>query len=147
MQFILPFLFSLLMLISVGGKSKSVENKHVQYEIKLLEQSLKAGATGTLQILLTPKKGIHINLDPPMNLKIDSSSTITKVEKLNVPKDNKNGYLDAAKPVTVKFTVSKNAKPGSLNLKGLFTYFYCSDAEGWCNRFKQTVDLNVNITK
>ncbi|MBI3189167.1 MAG: hypothetical protein HYZ33_00815 [Ignavibacteriales bacterium] len=147
MHSVISFLFSLLMILPVGEKSKPVGNKHVQCEIKLREQFLKAGSTGTMHILLTPTKGIHINLDPPMELKLDSSSGITKVEKLNIPKDEKKGYLDATKPVTVKFTISKKAKVGTLNLKGMFTYFYCSDAEGWCNRFKQPFDLKVNITK
>jgi len=141
------FLFSLLMLISPGEKSKPGENKYVQCEIKLVEQSLKAGATGTVQISLKPTKGIHINLDPPMSLNLDKYAAISKIEKLNTPKDKKHDYLDAGKPVTAKFTVAKNAKPGSIKLIGTFMYFYCSDAEGWCNRFKQPVELTLNITK
>ncbi|MBI5216697.1 MAG: hypothetical protein HY960_13175 [Ignavibacteriae bacterium] len=144
-------LFSLfvivMMLVSSGDKSKPSVNKFVQCEIKLVEQSLKAGSTGTVQISFKPTKGIHVNLDPPMSLNLDKSDVISKIEKLETTKDKKHDYLDATKPVTAKFTITKNAKPGTIKLKGTFTYFYCSDAEGWCNRFKQPIELALTITK
>lgn len=145
---ILFSLFVFLMLLdSSGDKSKPNVNKFVQCEIKLVEQSLKAGSAGTLQFILKPTKGIHINLDPPMSLNLDKSDVISKVEKLMAPKDKKHEYLDATKPVFAKITIAKNAKPGTIKLKGTFTYFYCSDAEGWCNRFKQPMELTLTITK
>ena len=139
--------FSLFMLVSSVDKSKPNDNKFVKFEIKTVEQSFKSGSTGTMQIFLKPIKGIHINLDPPMSLNLDKSEAISKIEKLNTPKDKKNDFLDASKPVSAKFAVAKNSKPGTIKLKGTFTYYYCSDAEGWCNRFKQPVEFSIKITK
>ncbi|TAK61388.1 MAG: hypothetical protein EPO24_05830 [Bacteroidetes bacterium] len=148
MQLLIVLLMvSFINLFPGNDKPKPVENKHVTFKASIVETSLKAGMTGTLQLTLTPTKGIHINLDPPMNVIMDSSASIGNVEKLTIPKNEKTGYLDASKPVTLKFKLAANVKPGKLNLKGTFTYFYCSDAEGWCNRFKQPIDVTVTVSK
>ncbi len=141
------FLISLTSLTFGSEKSKPVLNKHVQFKVSIVEKAIKPGSAGTIQISLTPVKGIHINLDPPMSLKLDSTASITKVDELITHKNDANGYLDFSKPITVKFSVAKNTKPGKLSLKGIFIYFFCSDAEGWCNRYKQPIDLIANISK
>ena len=142
--------FALLLFISFSpgtDKSKPVQNKDVQFKSTVVEKTLRPGATGTLQITLTPSKGIHVNVEPAMSLQIDSTGAVTQVDKPAIVKDEKKGTLDASKPVTVKFTLAKTVKPGPLTLKGSFTYFYCSDAEGWCNRFKQPVEVKVTVSK
>ncbi|MBI1808057.1 MAG: hypothetical protein HYR76_13540, partial [Ignavibacteria bacterium] len=54
-------------------------------------------------------------------------------------------YLDASKPIKQSFTLAKSTKAGSLSFKGTLTYFFCSDADGWCSRFKQPIDVTVTV--
>ncbi len=146
-------IFFYLLLVSFSGfllageKPSPGTNQYIQFKASVVEKSIKPGATGTIQIMLTPKKGIHINTDPAMSIKLDSSPAIAKVDPLHNSKDDSTGYLISSTPITAEFTVAKNAKPGKITVKGMFIYFFCSDAEGWCNRYKQPIELTATISK
>lgn len=123
------------------------ENKYVKVEFLLKQKTVKAGTTVDLLITFKPKKDIYINIDPPMTVKLDSSDFITTVGKLIIPKTTKSEYLDISKPVKQQFEISKKTKPGTIRLRGLLTYFYCTGTDGWCSRFKQPIDISLIVTK
>ena len=135
--------------ISAAGDKPMGANEYVKFALSLSQKNLKPGTKGQLLISLTPKKGIHINLQPPIDLKLEKNPTIVLVGKpeLAKVKVDTSEYLDASKPIKQSFTIAKAAKSGMLTLKGTLTYFYCSDSEGWCSRFKQLIDLSVTVAR
>lgn len=141
------FLASLFLSASVQTGEKPTKNEYVDVTISIKQKSLKPGTAGELLISFKPKRGIHINLDPPLSVKIDSSEFVASVGKLDTLRDARTAYLDVAKPVRQLFTLSKKIKPGTVTIRGLLTYFYCSDAEGWCSRFKQPIEVSVPVVR
>lgn len=130
------------------GAEKTIKNNDVRFSISLKEKSIKPGENGTLRIILKPREGIHINLNPPMSVQIDSNRTFALSGPINAPKNSSNaGYYNAGKPIEQQFTVTATARPGKITLTGVFSYFYCSDAQGWCSKFKQPFDVAVTIVK
>ncbi len=111
------------------------------------EKELKSGSKGTILISLRPKHGIHINLETPTSIKFDSSEAFKPTGDLTLPKNPKDNYLDTSKFIQQSITVSKSAKTGAMTIKGIFTYYYCSDEEGWCSKFKQPFELSAKISK
>lgn len=120
-------------------------NEFVDVQLTLSRKEARPGSTLDLVVKFKPKEGIHINLDPPVSLKFDSSAFLSKVEKLKMPKQNKGEYLDTKKELVQKFSLSKNIKAGEIALKGTLVYFYCSASEGWCSRFKHPFEIKVKV--
>ena len=125
------------------------ENNYVSFNASVKQG---ARATGSLLFRLSPRKGIHINLDPPMSVSFDSGAPVKPAGKLEVPRMGKFPYLDTARAITQPFTLSIHSaegrtKPPSVTLKGILTYFYCSDAEGWCSRCRQPFAVAVPAAK
>lgn len=139
---VIVFLFSSS---ASSGDRPPAQNTYVQFHVQIKEKSLKPGATGELLISLRPQEGIHINLQPAIDVKLDSSALVTLVGKMEVPRQSAANYLDASMPIRQEFMVPKSAQSGNMRFRGTITYYYCSDAEGWCSRFKQAflVDLTV----
>jgi hypothetical protein len=52
-----------------------------------------------------------------------------------------------AQPVTFIVKAEKNAKPGLHPVKAKLTYYYCSDAEGWCSFANQEFVFNLVVVK
>jgi hypothetical protein len=118
-------------------------NAHVTLALKPVPV-LKAGTPQNLMLLFHPKKGIHINVDPAITITMEKNQVAESVGKITAPKDA-NGYLDASKPVLVSMTPSASAPKGKHTLKMKVVYFLCSDAEGWCNRDEQSLDVPVTV--
>ncbi len=137
--------FALLTWIATAFSEKPNVNASVGCEASMKQKSLKAGATGQILVLLQPKKGIHINLDQPIQIKMDSSEVIASVGKPEIPMIDT--LYDASKPIRLPVIISKNARPGKFTLRGTVVYFYCSETEGWCSRFKQPIDIPCTVTK
>ncbi|MDI6765782.1 MAG: hypothetical protein QME52_03035 [Bacteroidota bacterium] len=148
MKKIFLLFFVILSTIStINAIEPEKENKDVKVEFSLKQKTVNAGATGELLITFKTKKDIHINLDPPMKVKLDSTDVIATVGKLILPKTGKSEYLDISKPVKLQFGISKKAKPGTIRLRGLLTYFYCSGTDGLCSRVKQPIDISLIVSK
>jgi len=139
--FLLPFL-------AFSGDSTS-SNKYVRYNVEPGRSSMKPGAAGTLRFRLTPQQGIHINTEPAIAFILNDSPDFSLTGKLRFQtvKVDTSVYLDTTKAIRQSFTLAKGAKAGQHVLKATLTYFYCSDAEGWCSRFKQPVEVMVNVVK
>jgi hypothetical protein len=121
------------------------KNEYVDIQIKIKQNEFKPGSTGELEIRFKTKEGIHINFEPPISLKFDSTALLYKVEKLNVPRKPKQEYLNTAQPLIQKFTLAKNISTGTSIIKGTLTYFYCSGSDGWCSRFKYPFEVPIKI--
>ena len=123
------------------------ENTHVKFEAGLASTKIKPGTKGEIIIFLTPAEGIHINTDPAMQFDFQKMNHVRFIGVTSLPKKKKTGYLDTDKPVRYTFTVDKKIEEGTYTLKGRVQYFFCSDAEGWCNRFTQSVELKFSVVK
>ena len=117
----------------------------VKVSVELKQHSLKAGDTGILLITLKPPKGMHVNVKPPMSISFDSSGIVKSSVLLYAT--TRDTLLDTSTPVNVKFKTAGTLGAGTVRLKGTFIYYYCSDAEGWCSRSKETFDLPLSIVK
>ena len=149
MKIPLAILVSYLALLIVGlaGGISKPENEHVKISISATPSELKAGAQAQLLISLKPKKGYHIVTTPPMEIKLDSVSGIQVIGKLQIPQSTNKDYVETSKPIKQRITLASRLKPGTATIKGTLTYFYCSDAEGWCSKFKQPIELTIKIVK
>ena len=147
-QFLFLGVLILPLLSHAGGKNPRT-NEYVGATWAVERTRLAAGSSGRLRFTLRPKKDIHINLRPPLSVSLegDSSITLTGDPKLSSVKKDTSEYLDASKPVLQAFTLSRNARPGSARITGTLTYFYCSDSEGWCSRFRQPFEAKVTVVK
>ena len=124
-----------------------VERREVRCDMHLTSTTLKAGGVGELVLMFSPEDGIHINTDPAMEIEFDKSSPARFTGITSLPKAPKTGYLDTSKPVRCTFTLSKKLRKGKYSLKGTVHYYFCSDTEGWCNRFSQPIDLTFTVTQ
>lgn len=141
------FLLLFAVSFAIAG-DKPATKEYVAVKVTVKEKSLKPGATGTLLISLKPEDGIHINLTPPMSAKVDTGTAFALTGTMKAPAKSDNAaYFDWSKKIEQPFTVSKSVKPGKLMLKGTFAYFFCSDAEGWCNRTKTPFEVSIAIGK
>ena len=129
----------------VPGENSSTKNSYVKCDVSVKQKKLKPGGDGELLITLIPKQGIHVNLDPPLNVKLDSSEAVSSVGKVLIPQ--KDTVLDTSKPIRLPFTLSKKVKPINVTIRGTVTYFYCSESDGWCSKFKQPIEVKFTVIK
>ncbi len=135
-----------LMITPAGtGKNDQSANKFVTYSVSVDKPALKAGSKGTLIFSLRPQEGIHINVQPAPGFLFDTTSGIRSGGNLEISKDSSSGYLSKRTPIRQGFLIPRGTKAGKLTLRGTLTYFYCSDAEGWCSRFKQPVETTIEV--
>ncbi|MEW6061108.1 MAG: hypothetical protein AB1600_04110 [Bacteroidota bacterium] len=136
--------FSFTSLIASDKKTLTANN-HVKVEIHS-PAHIPLTKNGILKFFLTPNDGIHINTEPMFELTLDKSSNF---ELAGNPRFSKNekGYLDFTKPIEYTVKAKNGVQPGKHSLKATLYYFYCSDQEGWCNRFSQPVDLTITVTR
>ena len=123
------------------------QNTYVQFHVQVKQKSLSPGATGDLLISLKPQEGIHINLQPAPDVRLDSASLVTLTGRLDAPRQSAANYLDASMPIKQQFVVPKSAHPGTLAIRGTIIYYYCSDADGWCSRFKQSFLIDLTVAR
>lgn len=135
-----------LMFASTPDKKTLEDNAQVTIGIKYSKKISLSKNTSEIAFYFTPKEGIHINTEPLFEFVPEKNSPFDVNGSPRFAK-TENGYLDLKKPV--EYTISSKAgiDPGQYSLKGKLFYFYCSDSEGWCNRFSQPIDLTIVITK
>jgi hypothetical protein len=121
--------------------------RQVKCDIHLTSSTLKPGATGEILVSFSPEEGIHINTDPAIEFAFEKDPLVHFTEAVSMPKMAKTGYLDTKRPVKYTFTVDKKMPKGKHTLKGTMKYFFCSDAEGWCTRSSQPVELTFSVSQ
>jgi hypothetical protein len=119
------------------------DNEHIRLEL-LQPEKISSENSGEIAFFFEPVIGIHINTNPLFELKLEKNSPFEVVGKARFQKNEKE-YLDHKKPLEFSIKPKKGTKAGDQKLKGKLNYFYCSDKEGWCNRFSQTIDLTINV--
>jgi|GEM_PF-855574 len=139
------YFLSFATLLSASEKKTFTANSHVKVEMDA-PAHLPLTKNGALKFFLTPNDGIHINTEPMFELKLDKSSNFELTGNPNFSK-NEKGYLDITKPIEYTVKVKNGVQAGTYTLKATLYYFYCSDQEGWCNRFSQPVDLTITVTR
>jgi hypothetical protein len=132
---------------AVSGATPTRQNPWVRSAISVVPAKVHAGSAVNLKVLLTPKAGIHIVVQPPIGVTLDSSAVVASAAKPEVPVAKDNEHLDSAKPITVAVTLAGNVKPGKVSVKGMLVYYYCSDAEGTCNKFKEPFEVRLNVVR
>lgn len=137
------FMALMIMLASTGAMKSPASATHVTIDVKATAP-LKAGSTGELAVVFHPKKGIHVNTDPAIEITPEGTAVIASVSAIT-PSKNAKGYVDASKPVKASASVAASAPKGPQTVKLKVVYFLCSDAEGWCNREEQTLDVHVTV--
>lgn len=137
------FVFALLFapIAAISGSNPDGANTYVRFSASL--RASTPGRPGAVHFELHPNKGIHVNLEPPISVAFDSASPVKPSGKLDIPRLEKVPYLDPAKPIVQRVTIPRQNGKDTLTLKGTLTYFYCSDAEGWCSKFKQPFVLTL----
>ncbi len=141
---------AILMFILPGlevQKGSVQENAHVRFEIRLASTTMTRGGMGEIILYLTPNEGIHINTDPAMEFEFEKQSSIRFLGITSLPTNAKTGYLNAEQPIKYSFALDKNISKGRHSIRGIVRYFFCSDTEGWCNRFVQPIDLRFTVTR
>jgi hypothetical protein len=144
------FIFVILALIAPAPPSPAVSQPkdaeaHVGIAVTSSRDTLAAGAGAEIRIAFSPKKGYHVNAVPPMALKLDTAAPARLVDTIIIPSDTATGYLKSSLPVRQAFTLAKSAAAGRAVVRGVLTYYYCSDAEGWCRKENLPFTLPVTV--
>lgn len=138
-------LVSMCIFTTAAEKKIFTTNDHVKVEM-LSPSAVATAKPGGIKFFFVPADGIHVNTQPVFELKLDTDAPL---EVAGEPRYAKNGkeYLDITQPIEFPVKVKNGTKPGAYRLKGTLYYFYCSDKEGWCNRFSQPVEFTVTVTR
>ncbi len=122
------------------------DNRYVQVEVTVAAQAMKADGSGELRIAFAPAEGIHITATPAVEFQPDSACVFVKKGRAAQHPDTITGFLSTGTPVLQAFGVAAGTPPGRHVLRGSVVYFYCSDTEGWCMRYRQRIELPITIT-
>lgn len=137
---------AIALLVSPAGDKKTLgDNTHVKIHVQI-PKKISAAKNGAISFSFSPNDGIHINTEPLFEFVPEKNSPFEVVGAPRFGATDK-GYLDLSKAIEYTIKAKTGTVPGKYSLKGKLFYFYCSDAEGWCNRFSQPIDLMVEVTK
>jgi hypothetical protein len=106
--------------------------------------AVKAGAKTDVNVSFNLLNGYAINRTPPITLKFTEVPGI-KLEKTDFtsssddPKSKDEYYVDLP---ALKVPVTA-ARPGTYEIPGKLTYFFCSKSDGFCSR--QVFDVKMAI--
>lgn len=128
-----------------GGQTNT--NPNVAVEIRLSRKEFKPGDKGELAVKLIPAAGFHVNANPAVEVRLSDTGDLILRGEPSQTIEKKSGYLSSRTPVRQPIAIPVTASRGRHTLKGTVTYFYCSDAEGWCQRYRQPVTISFSVTK
>lgn len=139
----MALLVALLLLFSPNEKQTLSGNDHVTVEMSS-PAKLVLKSTAGVSFLFTPKPGIHVNTQPAVDLRLEKDAP---VEISGTPQMQKNaqGYLETQTPVIFTLKAKSSVKPGRTVVRGKINYFFCSEKDGWCNRYSQPVEFRIEI--
>jgi hypothetical protein len=142
------FFAALAVLFLSATKNTKVEytdNEHVKLTV-IAPIKMNTGSSSTISFQLEPLIGIHINTNPMFEFVLDKNSNFEIAGKPQFDK-NAKGYLDTVHPILFSVTTKKGTAPGKIILKGSLRYFFCSEKDGWCNRYAQPIEVSIEVTK
>ncbi len=120
-------------------------NEYVRLEVRSTFAEIRPGASGVIEFRFYPADGIHVNIEPPVEFAPDSAAPVILRGKPVMTMDARTGYLSTTVPVTQQVALGQNVVEGPFTVKGTVTFYFCSDAEGWCNRQKQPVEFTIVV--
>ncbi len=146
----LPLFFGIKAAVVETAKTA---NEYIAISVKVDQDKLKAGEQGKLLFTMKPNAGFHVNLEPPISLELSDGKNFTLLHKQFVPDSTikpittKDGYkiFNPEAPVVFAFKAAKSLKPGKYPVQARLTYYYCSDAEGWCSFTTEKFSLKINV--
>jgi hypothetical protein len=101
--------------------------------------SYKKGVEGTVELVLTPKGGHHVNPDYPAKFKVKDADGITFPKKVLERKDG--DFKETGATLKIPF-VAANA--GKQKVSGEFKFSVCSDKNCFMEKADLDVEVNVN---
>jgi hypothetical protein len=135
----------------------AIAGDDVKITAKASQDTVRAGKETRLIFHMQPKAGLHVNVEPAIKLALLESKNFTLRAEKFAPDSaskiltTKDGYKifdpQYAQPVAFAVKVMKATKPGRYPVKAKLTYYYCSDAEGWCSFAHQEVVFNLIVVK
>jgi hypothetical protein len=145
------FFAGLVFTAAIGFPSRAAgsvpqDQHYVRASVTLSRDSIEAGSTCGILVTFVPEDGIHVNVDPAPEIRLDS---VTSAHLAGSPmlSTTSRGFLNPDSPVDFAIQVDPDAPEGTKNLKGVCTYYYCSDAEKWCVRARQPFELKLQVEK
>lgn len=149
------FLLACFFLLSFN--QEGVAGEDVKITAKAVKDTVRVGKEAHLLFEMKPNDGLHLNVVPAITLElIDAKNFTLRAKKFTPDSTNKtlttkDGYeiFDPhhAQPVSFAVQVEKSVKPGRYPLKAKLTYYYCSDAEGWCRFTNEEFVFNLVVVK
>jgi len=147
------FLCGGICIVAQGLANGKIINEYIQISVKFEKDSLNAGAQGRLLFSLKPKTGFHVNVEPPISLDLAGNKNFALLTKKFTPDStikqltSKDGYkiFNPSSPVVFDFKIAKSTKPGKHTLQAKLTYYYCSDAEGWCSVATESFPVTITV--
>ncbi len=141
------FIFSILTILNFQSDSLSIdENKFVKIIVQNSQNEIKSGKTTTLSVKFFPTENVKINSEPEIDFKLDKDSPF-KLAVKSIPTIDSLGYLSAESQIDFVFRVKPKTGNISTKLSGDLIYFFCSEKDGWCNRYLQKIELPIKILK
>ena len=141
-------LFFHLLSMAVPGGGNSTEDTHfVSVDVSMADTLLQPGGKGKILVSFSPVDGIHINVDPPVGVKVEKNPLISLHGDPDITTDKETGFLSTSTPVGQRFSVSRKATPGEHIVQGTIIYYFCSDTEGWCRKQSREVSFRLNIRR
>jgi hypothetical protein len=145
------FFAGLVFAAAIGFPSRSAgsvpqDQHYVRASVTLSRDSIEAGRTGGIVVTFAPEEGIHVNVDPAPEIRLDSvaSAHLTGSPMLST---TSMGFLNTDSPINFALQVNPDAPEGAQNLKGVCIYYFCSDVEKWCVRARQPFELTLQVEK
>ncbi|MBM4167174.1 MAG: hypothetical protein FJ218_09705 [Ignavibacteria bacterium] len=93
------------------------------------------------------KKGIHVNAMAPFETIVDTSAPVEITDSVEIVLVKDTTFVNTKKPYRQEFLVKTNALKGKHIIRGTFIYMFCSEDEGWCNRFVQPFEVSLEIAQ
>ena len=135
----------LMVLCAPGASAGGSDTLYVRTEATLAQAVLAPGGIAEIRVRFTPADDIHVNVDPPVAVRLDSSAAWRTAGAPVASVDTRTGFLDASLPIRQPVALDPGAARGETTLKGEVIFYYCSDTEGWCRRAVAPFALAVRV--
>jgi hypothetical protein len=121
------------------------DNPDVALEATFLRDSAQCGDTVELLLTFRPGENIHLTTTPPVKFIPDSSNSAAPAGVPEGSADPITGFLSTAAPVLLPLKLGRSLPPGKRLIRGIVSYYYCSESDGWCRNFRQPVELPLFV--
>ena len=114
--------------------------------------AVAAGAETSVTVRVEPEPGIKINRYPKIKVTVPAAEGLVGAAEASIgnpaappPDQLESNYFKSVEPVRLSLHVDPGAKPGTHDLEGRVSYFYCVAASGFCAPAKVAVKIPVTV--